>query len=376
MWAGAFWWTSTLLITNAISWSILLGGGTHSSLFRQQFELHFGLRLLLQLLAVGASLVLLPELYLQVVRLLALHHPSLLSCLFLSLSLPGLGAPPFINISIMFVMPTLYSFSSSWWVSHFCSLCCIHVIIPSHCASSRAAWVSNRFAKCPTVRCSCVSSCACCPIILSIRLLQSLGALEISGPQLLSLFPFSWCSSCSAAVAVAGAAAVIDAMPAPPFAGLIPPAPTVSVAPPLIGIPIPCNTPVGLSCTGLPSFLIWWSSRGPVLTLLSKFQTSSDPEVLRKSSRGQLTAKNRLMVSFCQLLSWLLTDFAILFSSFSTKTFRESTQLRGFLCALFLLMCPPSSSGPEVLRVSFWGQFDVKNRLPLSAFRLLSSLLT
>ena len=54
-------------------------------------------------------------------------------------------------------------------------------------------------------------------------------------------------------------------------------------------------------------------------------------------------------------------------SSFFAKTFRESTQLRGFLCALFLLTCPPSSGGPEVLGVSFRGQFNVKtdSRCPL-----------
>jgi hypothetical protein len=70
---------------------------------------------------------------------------------------------------------------------------------------------------------------------------------------------------------------------------------------------------------------------------------------------------------------WLILPFC--FRLFSAKTFCGSTQLRGFLCALFSLRCPPSSGSPEVLRVSFRGQFDVKNRLPLSTFRLLSSLL-
>jgi len=31
MWAGAFWWNSPLLIADAISWSILVGGGTPSN---------------------------------------------------------------------------------------------------------------------------------------------------------------------------------------------------------------------------------------------------------------------------------------------------------------------------------------------------------
>jgi hypothetical protein len=47
------------------------------------------------------------------------------------------------------------------------------------------------------------------------------------------------------------------------------------------------------------------------------------------------------------------------------------------LCACsFLLKCALSSSDSEVLGVSSRCQFDVKNRLPLSAFRLRSLLLT
>jgi len=34
MWAGTFWWKSALLIADAISWSILLGSGTLSSLLK------------------------------------------------------------------------------------------------------------------------------------------------------------------------------------------------------------------------------------------------------------------------------------------------------------------------------------------------------
>ena len=38
-----------------------------------------------------------------------------------------------------------------------------------------------------------------------------------------------------------------------------------------------------------------------------------------------------------------------------TKTFRECTQLSGVLNILFLLSCPSSSEGPEMVGVSFCG---------------------
>jgi len=74
------------------------------------------------------------------------------------------------------------------------------------------------------------------------------------------------------------------------------------------------------------------------------------------SSRGEHTAINRLSIS-----AMSVDLFCCFVFFFSAKTFRESTQLRGFLCTLFLLTCLPSSSGPEVLIVSFQGQFDVKS---------------
>jgi len=128
--------------------------------------------------------------------------PSVLAVTSLAFSLPSWpGATPFMTFAIMFMMPTPHSLSSSWRASHFCSLSCIHLIIPYHSASSQAARTSHSFARYPTVRCSCASSCACCRIVLSMRLFQSLRA---AGASLLRPgFPFSFLSIGSNMVAPA-----------------------------------------------------------------------------------------------------------------------------------------------------------------------------
>ena len=119
--------------------------------------------------------------------------PSIPGVLSLSFSLAYCpSATPFMSFAIRFVMPPPHSLSSSWRASHVCSLSCSHVIIPNHCASSRAACPCTKLVRCPTVQCSCVSSCACCFIVLSMRLLQSLG---VAGASLLILrYPFSFLS--------------------------------------------------------------------------------------------------------------------------------------------------------------------------------------
>jgi len=115
--------------------------------------------------------------------------PSILSVSSLSLSLASCpGATPFMTFTIIFVMPAPHTLSSSWRASHFCCLSCIHVLIPPHCASLWAACAYTRFVRCPTVRCTCVSSCASCRIVLSMRLRQSLGVTGAS--LLLHRFPF------------------------------------------------------------------------------------------------------------------------------------------------------------------------------------------
>ena len=69
-----------------------------------------------------------------------------------------------------------------------------------------AARASNKFARCPTVQCSCDSSWACCCIILSMRLLQWLGASQAS--LLLVCFPLSFRSLGSKMITPAVSAAM------------------------------------------------------------------------------------------------------------------------------------------------------------------------
>jgi len=57
------------------------------------------------------------------------------------------GATHFMTFAIRFMMPAPLSLTSLRRLSHFCSVSCIQVIIPSHCASSRTARASNRFAR-------------------------------------------------------------------------------------------------------------------------------------------------------------------------------------------------------------------------------------
>jgi len=68
------------------------------------------------------------------------------------------GGTHFMTFATMVVMPAAHSLSSSWRVSHFYSLTCIQAIIAT---SSQAACTYCKFARCPMVRCSCVSSSAC-----------------------------------------------------------------------------------------------------------------------------------------------------------------------------------------------------------------------
>jgi hypothetical protein len=107
--------------------------------------------------------------------------PSVLAVASRSLSLSSRPCPmPLMVFAIKFVIPAHHTLSSSQRESDICSLSCIHVMIASRCASSQVARASTRFARCPTVQCSCVSSCACCDIVLPIPHLQSLGATGTS----------------------------------------------------------------------------------------------------------------------------------------------------------------------------------------------------
>ena len=102
------------------------------------------------------------------------------------------------TVAIIFVIPAHHSSSSSWQASNFCSLSCIHVLIPNHSACSPAACACNKFVRCQTVRCSSVTSCVCCGIVLSRLLLQLVGAKAVAGASILLLhFPSSFLSNSS-----------------------------------------------------------------------------------------------------------------------------------------------------------------------------------
>ena len=169
--------------------------------------------------------------------------PSIFAVLSLPFSLASwLGATPFMIIASLAVIPAPNIFTFSWRVSNVCSLSCIHVIIPSHCASSQAVSESSKFARCATFRTICVSFCVRCRIALWLWHPQWLGALEASW-ALLGIFPFTLHSSGSPAVAVAGMECVIEAMHAMPFAAPISSAPSISLSPARLRMPMPSNAP-------------------------------------------------------------------------------------------------------------------------------------
>jgi len=127
---------------------------------------------------------------------------SVLAVISLSFSLPSWPcAAPSRLFAIMFRMPAPHRTSSSWRASHICSPSCFHLISPSRCAFSQIAQASTWCAQCATVWCSCVSTCACCQIFLSMRLLLSLGGA--GAWLLLFCFPFSVLSISSNVVALA-----------------------------------------------------------------------------------------------------------------------------------------------------------------------------
>ena len=236
MWAGAFWWKCTPSIADVISGSILLESGTLSSFLNIRSHSAMldpacgaGLRGAVWLLTRGGTVSHLLEgvgagfgfgtgsglgcslrcssgfgcccnywhfsgpssRIASAWWEASSPPPSVPAVISSSLSLPSWPcATPFMIFPIMFVWPAPHCLSSSWRTPHFCSLSCIHVIIPSHRASWWAAWDSTRFARCPNVWCSCVISCACCLIIFSMWLLQSLGAARASLLLLHFLFLF------------------------------------------------------------------------------------------------------------------------------------------------------------------------------------------
>jgi len=107
-----------------------------------------------------------------------------------------------------------------------------------------------------------------------------------------------------------------------------------------------------------------WHSRS------ASFRSPGVPEV---SFWGQFDARNRMPMSICCPLPMLLSYFEVSVFWSSPRLFANQLNCVDFCARSLLLMRRLSSDGPGVLGVLFQDQFVVRNRSPVSAFRLLSS---
>jgi len=246
MWAGACSWKSTLLIADAISWSILLGAGMLSSLLKirhlsamldlvvrvwpgpvgtvwvcihgrtiSHLLVRIGVRLRLGLGSCCSSVCSVSCIFCLGYRCCCgwrfSSSPSCIapacceasrpppSCLAVSL-LPSVlaswaGAASYTlavasTSTVLSAIPIPHCTLSLCHSSHFVSLSCDHSFRPSYCASAHAVWASSILAILSIVWCSWVTWCACCLTVRSIWLLQSPRALTDSEAGSLSLFPF------------------------------------------------------------------------------------------------------------------------------------------------------------------------------------------
>jgi len=255
MWAGACWWKRALLIADGISWSILLGSGTLSSLFtiRHLSDMlypvvraglgpvgAFGLcvcgwpvsHLLAEIgvglgwglgscrgsgCSVSSSLGLgfccccswcfsgPPSCVAPACCEVCRPPPSCLAVSSRPSFLPSWAGAASRTLAwassstVMSTMPVLHGTLSLWRSSHFISLSSSHTFMTSHCASSCAGCASCILAILSMVWCSWVTSRARCLTVHSIWLLLSPGALTGTNGSLLSLLPFSLPCHCSLA---------------------------------------------------------------------------------------------------------------------------------------------------------------------------------
>jgi len=254
LWAGVRCWKSALLMTEVISWSNWLGAGKRSSLLR--------IRRLATIrhaaIDVGPSLV--GAFWLWVQGSTFYHHLAGVGaglwlgscccsgfCLSCSFSLgwsfgwccswrisnsPSCVAPASCEASrpppshlavsslsffltswacaalptldftstsvVMSVMPVCHRTLCLWQSSHFVSLYCSYSFMPSHCVSSHTV-CSSILDILLIVWCSCITSCAYCLIVCSMRLLQSPWTLADSVVSLLRVVQFLLRSHCSLA---------------------------------------------------------------------------------------------------------------------------------------------------------------------------------
>jgi len=159
------------------------------------------------------------------------------------------------------------------------------------------------------------------------------------------------------------------------FPDIAPAAPLVSHASTMsmslsLGV-FPIIPPIGL----LPSWVTILTSFLVVASRRSRSRSASfdRPAVPGVSFWGQFDARNRMPMSVCCSLSMLLSYFEVSVFWSSPRLFANPLNCVDFCAGSLLLTCRLSSDGPGVLGVSLQGQFNVRNRSPLSAFWLLSS---
>jgi len=255
MWPGAFYKESSLLNPNAISWSILVGRQTLSSLLCIRrlsamldpvfgvgpgladsiWRCVWGWNISRPRMAVGIGIgfgsccgwdcylscsvglgfgcccswrflgslfCLVPaccEASSPVPCSLAVLSHSLFPACWANAALPALALASI--FAVISVMPVPHSMLCFWQLSQSVSICSSHSFMPSHCISSCATCSYNILAILVTVWCSCVTLHTCCVIVLCIWLPLSPRALADSDVSLLSLFPILiWSHSSLAAM--------------------------------------------------------------------------------------------------------------------------------------------------------------------------------
>ena len=294
---------------------------------------------------------------------------------------PALPLAPARHFAARSRMPVPHSTSSWWRACHFLSLFSIHFLMPSYCVSSHGVCTSSSLAILSTFWCSCTISRACCLTVLSIRLLQSPGALDDAEISLLNLFPSLFRSHSSLTAVIVTRVVSPDTSPA---MLLVCPASAI-----LISLLIGCSPIVPL--TGLPpSWVAIMASSLVIASRLScRHSVVAVPGLLLQSSRGAIPGSIRCQESNANVRLLLTIVVAELFRRFCFAVFVSPLLFSIFrqafpnaldcvvFCARVLqLPCPASSNRPEVLEVPFRGQFEARNGMPVSACRSLSWLLS
>lgn len=108
----------------------------------------------------------------------------------------------------------------------------------------------------------------------------------------------------------------------------------------------------------------------------SRSASFARPGGLDVSLCGQFDARNRIAVCVCCSGTHLLGCFDVSVFSPPASLHPNPLNCEDLRTRSLILTHPLSSDSPGVLGVSSQGQFDVRNRSPRSASRLMSSLLT